>query len=129
MGIGPFSRSQYDDSISCSSPNFSTIDVSGPKKNPNPNPQNFNIVQTLQIKDSLIVDVVYPDCTNYEGHKILVYRNTTIDKLTKQGTIDPHFSNNKTKLSPFARFEPTPVGWQAAVQFATIIQNRIPEGL
>jgi hypothetical protein len=60
----------------------------------------------------------YLDCTNYEGIKILLFTDTTLSQLHKQKVIDPHFSDNKTIKSPFARFEPTPFGWSTAVYMA-----------
>jgi hypothetical protein len=84
---------------------------------PNPDPYNYRILEHKQIGSFLLVKIRYPDCTNYEGTKILVYKDTTLNKLKSQHSIDPHFSENKTKISPFARFEPTSSGWDAAIRF------------
>lgn len=85
---------------------------------PNPNPRNFRIVRYEEIGNWLIVEIKYPDCTNYEGRKILVYYQVKYKKLMKQGSIDPHFSDSTTMISPFARFEPTKGGWNAARRLA-----------
>jgi hypothetical protein len=45
------------------------------KNNPNPDPKNFKIIKTQQIGESLILMVNYPNCTNFEGDKILFYVN------------------------------------------------------
>lgn len=84
------------------------------KKYPNPDPKNFEIQDTVMINGFLIVLVNYPDCTNFEGNKILVYKNTTLTSLVKQGSLDPHFSSNSKFHSPVARFEPTLEGWYMA---------------
>lgn len=91
-----------------------------PKPLPNPNPKNFKILDSLHCENFLIVKVNYPDCTNYEGNKIMVYENVTLPQLKRQGTIDPHFSNNNTMYNPIARFEPTTRGWAMAMIF---VQN------
>ena len=83
----------------------------------NPDPRNWEILESLQIDNCLIVEVKYPGCKNYEGRKILVYEGLTIEKLKKQKLIDPHFSENKKYYSPIARFEPTNRGWQMAEVF------------
>jgi hypothetical protein len=94
-----FSRSSYDRSPIIAEPKLQ------------PNPKNWEILKYIESGKHLLVKIKYPDCTNYEGKKILLYRNTTLNQLKKQGSIDPHFSNNKYFKSPFARFEPTEEGW------------------
>ena len=67
----------------------------------------------------LVLKVRYPDCTNYEGVKIMVYEDTNIIEIQKvnKGTIDPHFGVNPDFISPIARFEPTDRGWEMAIKF------------
>lgn len=103
MGMpGPLSRS------SCSS-------YDKPEKtqvNPlNPDPSNFIIEKYQELNGFLLMLVRYPNCTNYEGNKILVYKDLTYAQVKKFKTLDPHFSNNKNYASPMARFEPTLIGW------------------
>ena len=86
---------------------------------PNPNPANFRITKQYQVKDIVVVTVKYPDCTNYEGLKIMVYRAQLNDVLA-QDKLDPHFCNGK-HLSPLARFVPTEEGWKMAIAFAQTI--------
>ena len=91
---------------------------------PNPNPTNYNIVKYQKEGRYLILHVDYPDCTNYEGRKILVYVNTTIEAIVAQARqhgLDPHFAANEDLLSPVARFVPTEWGWNAALVFARVI--------
>ena len=83
-------------------------------KLPNPDPTNWILNKSKKIGDYLIVDITYPDCTNYEGRKLMLYAGVTIRKLRNQRSIDPHFSSNKKFYSPIARFEPTEFGWDMA---------------
>lgn len=101
-------------SVSC----FDRKDIPVDDKNPDPN--NWEIVEYAQRGLSLVVKIRYPNCTNYEGMKILFYRECTLGDLRKQKLIDPHFSNNEDYHSPFARFEPTERGWRTAVQLAEL---------
>lgn len=82
----------------------------------NPNPLNYKIVKYHQHQNNLMIWLVYPDCNNYEGNKILIFKNTDLQDLTKQKKIDPHFSDNKKYKSPFMRLEPTDEGWNIGKQ-------------
>ena len=82
------------------------------EKLPNPDPKHFSVMDFLQAGRHLIVKVVYPNCTNYEGVKIMVYANMEWEVFSKLTKLDPHFS--KLELSPVARFEPTNRGWALA---------------
>lgn len=84
---------------------------------PNPDPRNFRIIQTEQIGPWCVAKVVYPDCRNYEGQKIMLYR-ALAKAIERRTQLDPHFCDNRKCLSPFARFEPTERGWNAAVTMA-----------
>lgn len=81
---------------------------------PNPDPTNFQIIRSVQFTDWLVVEILFPDCTNYEGRKILMYEDTSIEELIEQKVVDPHFCDNQQFNSPVARFEPTNVGWAMA---------------
>lgn len=80
---------------------------------PNPNPNRFKIKKWHSTKYGTVLKVKYLDCTNYEGNKILLYKNVGYAELSEKSSLDPHFSIEKD--SPFARFEPTSAGWEAAV--------------
>lgn len=77
----------------------------------------FKILRHEEVGRFLIVGIEYPDCKNYEGRKVLVYRNVSMEELKAQGSIDPHFCDNKDFRSPIARFVPTNEGWTMAVTF------------
>jgi hypothetical protein len=83
-------------------------------KDKNPKPENFKILEAGFNKNFTIVKVKYPDCDNFEGIKILVYKGRVLKKLMKQELLDPHFCDNE-HLSPIARFEPTEEGLQLAL--------------
>jgi hypothetical protein len=74
-----------------------------------PNPEVFTIIQERYFNGYLILKVEYPHCTNFEGLKIMIYKNgfKTSEELLKfnNGELDPHFSRDIG--SPIARFRPT----------------------
>jgi hypothetical protein len=82
---------------------------------PNPNPKNFKLAYAEQYGDYLIALVHYPDCTNYEGKKLLLFKHATVKAIQEAKEIDPHFCNNGKHRSPIARFEPTPEGMLLAL--------------
>jgi hypothetical protein len=113
MGISiGFSRSSYD-----STPIKQIIYET--RYSPNPNLERFKIQRYQEIKNYLVVEINYYDATNYEGNKILVFQDYSIEKLKRRKSIDPHFSENKKFKSPIARFEPTKKGWSKAISFCT----------
>lgn len=83
--------------------------------NINPDPKNYKIIKHLKRENFLAVLINYPDCINYEGNKILIFENCTLNDLKEQNLIDPHFSNNKKFHSPIMRLEPTDKGWSRAL--------------
>jgi len=93
----------------------------------NPDPWNHRIERSRQVGTWVIVQAEYPDCLNYEGRKIMVYRDATVADLVAQRHLDPHFSCNKRFHSPFARFEPTPEGWEAAETLAGMMSKQKEE--
>ena len=102
---------------------FSESSYDGGSQMPNPNPRNFIILETETVGSFLVLKVRYPDCTNYEGTKILVYEGVTRADLVEQGSIDPHFSENPNFASPVARFVPTTEGWDMALEFAEVMHK------
>lgn len=107
MGISIFSSSTYDGPVT-----------------PNPDPTNFIINQTITIGKFVILGITYPDCTNFEGKKILVYKDVAASELMRQKTIDPHFSNSKVHHTPIARFKPDGEGLGFAIDFCKAREYR-----
>lgn len=69
-------------------------------------------------KGYLVLEVLYPNCTNFEGRKIILYSaGVTLEELIQQKELDPHFTH-KSALSPIARFIPTKAGWDMAIKMA-----------
>ena len=86
--------------------------------NSNPDPNKFFILREKAIKNFLILEVHYPNCTNFEGRKIMVFlgfKNSTDLLKAKNSKLDPHFSEDL--FSPVARFMPTELGWKSAQSF------------
>lgn len=107
MGIRLFSSSSIDEPIIKYITNTEVI-------NNNPDPKNFTIQKFQEWKGHSIIWINYPECTNYEGNKILVFDYTLNRDIINWKLIDPHFSNSTKFKSPIARFEPTQRGWKLA---------------
>src|SRR5258707_315246 len=107
MGLSPFSRSSFSKDRSYGTPTVNIVVTHKHEKVlknvhkklstklPNPNPKNWRLIKSQTIGRYYIIEVNYPDCTNYEGNKILMFKDTTWNNLRNQGAIDPHFSDNK----------------------------------
>jgi len=80
-----------------------------------PDPKNFKVIKRVVVNDYPIYWVKYPGVTNYEGNKILMYPRFFNEDLIKE-KMDPHFFDKGD--SPIARFEPTSLGWKAAITLA-----------
>lgn len=87
-----------------------------PRRSIDPDPKNYKLLDALEQRGYLILKIQYPNCTHYEGIKILVFKNKLIN-LVNQKFIDPHFIDDKSIISPIARFEPTAEGWANAIRF------------
>ncbi|MOA20407.1 hypothetical protein D3C78_1408490 [compost metagenome] len=107
MGLGLFGSS------------YSEFDGYVPILNIEPKADFFRINQTYEINGNLVAIITYPNCTNFEGKKILVFRNMSDIDLRSNRLIDPHFSNKG--LSPFARFVPSKEGLNAAKELCKFI--------
>lgn len=102
MGIGPRISSSWE----CN------------QQDGNPDPRNYKILHHYIQSPYLVLEIQYPDCKNYEGRKILLYKDVTLIDLINQKDIDPHFSDDKTKKYPIARFVPNDWGWRTACNLA-----------
>lgn len=115
MGLSPISNSvcKTDSCASVSTSNASTT----ASRAGNPDPKRFSILRTAEFRNYTVIEVVYPDAKNYEGRKVMVYA-CSLDRIRTQDELDPHFCDDGSHLSPFARFEPTETGWNAACELA-----------
>lgn len=105
MGIGPGYKYRgyrsYDSGPAYAPP---------PPPLPNPNPRNFRVLEVQQRGLYYASRVHYPDCTNFEGEKVLI---TSFDPR-RVSVLDPHFDES---LGVVARFQPTKAGWAMALRF------------
>ncbi len=109
------SRSSYDDELITNLVNAA---------NKQPDPSNWVFEDHFQGKKHLLLKVKYPNCrNNYEGIKILLFKDITLADILKQKVLDPHFSKSTKFHSPFARFAPTEEGWNKAISFITFMEN------
>lgn len=90
---------------------------------PNPNPYKFNIEKYMIYGNYILVKINYPDCTTFNGDKILVYENVTITDLQITDILDPHFGDNEKYIYPIAQFTPTKKGWELAQEFCKKIMK------
>jgi len=81
-----------------------------------PNPYRFEIIDVHDCDGAIVAIVKYPDCTTYEGVKVLVYEDAAAFERVRGGPMDPHFLPGAS--SPLARFAPTLRGIELALAFA-----------
>lgn len=86
----------------------------------NPNPKDFSVIFSISCGEYVVAEVLYPNCINYEGRKILVFKGITEQGLKKLTYLDPHFSIRSPLI---ARFAPTPNGWDMAVKLVEILSG------
>lgn len=85
-----------------------------------PDPRVFEIQTLLGYPNAVVAKIRYPNCTTFEGTKILVFTGVTVDQVREAGVLDPHFSDKAPRgaVVPIARFEPTALGWRLAMDCA-----------
>ena len=81
-----------------------------------PNPVVWSLLSRLDYNNATVLKVRYPNCTNFEGIKILVFKGRLPEELP--AVLDPHFSEHE---GPFARFSPTHEGWVVANNLAKFL--------
>ena len=58
-----------------------------------PNPSRFRIINIFSPNETThLIEIVYPDTTNYEGRMILLYKDTILNAIVNFKEIDPHFN-------------------------------------
>jgi len=87
-------------------------------ENISPTGDNFQLLSLQEGASTTLAEVLYPECTNFEGRKLLVYLKEDLQgfDLTLASKLDPHFSEHRG-LSPVARFEPSERGLKMANLF------------
>lgn len=87
---------------------------------PQPNPAEFRFgrIEEFPENGAIVAEVIYPNCTNFEGRKVIVFQGISKKELVHQRTLDPHFSQKGIGIHIVARFKPTGIGWGLAKKFA-----------
>lgn len=109
MGVGIFKCS----TCNCTKPSFIVSAIKRVFSYGNPDPREYEIVKIEFYKEFCIAMINYPDCKNYEGNKVLIFKNVTENMLRQTNFIDPHFCKGN-HISPIARFEPSEEGIKLA---------------
>lgn len=81
----------------------------------------FEILKLETFGEFVLAEVLYPDSTNYEGRKVMVYFAKLTD-IANAKELDPHFCDGG-HLSPIARFAPTSTGRRAARMLCRLLSN------
>jgi hypothetical protein len=76
---------------------------------PNPNKYRFQILDIIEGTKYDLVKVHYPDCTTFNGIKLLLVHHNTVQTDIK--VLDPHFLEDNKII---ARFKPNEVGAKLA---------------
>lgn len=84
---------------------------------PVPNPHRFEIVSAVQVGKALVAAVTYPDCTTFEGKKVIVFENMTKAELQSMWALDPHFAEGSKII---ARVRPDQ--WVLALEIAELLR-------
>lgn len=118
MGIGPFRSESHRGLLAAAfssggSDEFDRREVFVDL--PNPNPENFTIERVQRAGSYVCALVHYPDATNFEGRKVIVFNDTTEEDVTGTEVLDPHFAEDGNII---ARFRPDEEGWQDALSYA-----------
>ena len=106
-----------------SSSSFDKHEIVKTEYSPSPLPRNYRILDYSEDNGNLLLSIQYLDVENFEGKKILLFRDFTYSQIITQKEIDPHFSESKEMKSPFARFEPTLSGWNLALKISKTLSN------
>jgi hypothetical protein len=109
--------------VNCNCQKENHYDFYHGKKFSKPIVREYRILTAFYCGNYLVLEIQYRGCTNYEGRKILVFKNTNVEQLKKQGSIDPHFGETKNYIWPIARFEPTEKGWNMAKNFVRFLYD------
>lgn len=96
----------------------------------NPDVTRWHILKIETVNNHLILEVLYPNCTNFEGRKLMMFAHgVTLDMIVVQRTLDPHFAKAVAPpYFPVARFSPDANGWVMARLAATFTPEK-PAGI
>lgn len=83
-----------------------------------PQAHRFELIKVEQVGLNVVALVRYPDASEFDGAKVLLYRNEAVARIEAAPMLDPHFLMASAHPKPFARFEPTEEGLRAALLMA-----------
>ncbi len=90
---------------------------------PNPDPKVFKILRSHEHNGHSLIEVSYPSCTTFKGHKILLVKATK-STLSKLKVLDPHFLEEDGNVEVLARFRPTEHGWAMGMAMLKIVGGK-----
>lgn len=89
------------------------------------NTENFTIKRKEHIGNYYILKVHYPNCTNYNGYKILVLESKYKIDFEWVRRLNPHCIEDTTHgIKLIARFFPTDEGWSIATFLCTCLTRK-----
>ena len=118
MGMPPFAN-RHRNSGGVSSTATPTTETA-----PNPNPYRFDIIKIQEFDRHTVAWIRYPDCSTFEGIKVLVFAGNCASKIQSSDRIDPHFTKDRPTL--IARFRPDQAGMAALQLFIDPLGIWIP---
>lgn len=68
----------------------------------------FTIKKVERSGDNCLALINYPNCSEFKGDKLILFKDMSREKLAKMKSIDPHFLGSNNIV---ARFRPTEEGW------------------
>ncbi len=92
--------------------------LSGITPTGNPDPVNFRIEGVSSKGTYSLMHVVYPDCRNYEGQKVLLFKGKA---YRDDNGLDPHFNEDSNLV---ARFVPTKEGWKMGMDLMRVLTDK-----
>ena len=100
----------------CSGGSTSDWDYST-RKEIEPHPEVFQVLECSEGTNYLYVVAKYPHCTNFEGEKVLVMKDTSKTDVLLMKALDPHFYEDNKIV---ARFKPDEEGKRLAKLLAGV---------
>jgi hypothetical protein len=89
-----------------------------------PDESDFNILKTHQYGENCLALIKYNGCKTYNGRKLMLYLGVKEEDLRQAKILNPHFLEESESYVPFARFEPTEKGRDAAHLLAYKLQGK-----
>lgn len=115
--MGMFSKSCNSYGSSCASFGSRKSCLGSAVFAPAPNPLKWELLEKFAYDHGYVLIVKYPDCTNFEGVKCMVYEGW----FSSSDVLDPHFQEDSK--GPIARFKPDAEGIAMAKRLAQSLRG------